>query len=127
MKNRLFVGGLNYEVTKVEQLIQLIEEGDPTQNKPGCGKNTVNREQTQIIMDRETQQSKGYAFVEMNSETAAQEAIKNFDNFYYAGRHIRVNNAVQREKRSFGGSGTRRNNDSSYGRNNRRERSDDRY
>ncbi|HYE56298.1 MAG TPA: RNA-binding protein [Chitinophagaceae bacterium] len=70
-----------------------------------------------IIMDRETNRSRGFGFVEMADESAGQKAIRELDGAQVDGRPIRVNVAKPREdrgnsgggggykKRSFGGGG----------------------
>jgi RNA recognition motif-containing protein len=57
----------------------------------------------QVITDRDTGQSKGFAFVEMETEEAAQEAIKALDNSEVDGRNIVVNIARPKEDRPAGG------------------------
>lgn len=62
-----------------------------------------------VIMDRDTNRSRGFGFVEMPDESAAQKAIKELDGAQIDGRPIRVNVAKPREersntKRSFSGS-----------------------
>ena len=49
-----------------------------------------------IITDRETGQSKGFAFVEMPVQAEAEEAIKQLDGAALKGRNIRVNQARPR-------------------------------
>jgi RNA recognition motif-containing protein len=51
-----------------------------------------------VIMDRETGRSRGFGFVEMGNDIAAQKAIKELDGKMADGRPIKVNEA--REKRS---------------------------
>ncbi len=56
-----------------------------------------------IIMDRETGRSRGFAFVEMSNSDQANEAIENLDGKDIAGRNVRVNEARPREPRGGGG------------------------
>lgn len=49
-----------------------------------------------IITDRETGQSKGFAFVEMPVQAEAEEAIRQLDGSALKGRNIRVNQARPR-------------------------------
>lgn len=49
-----------------------------------------------IAKDRETGKPRGFAFVEMNNEAEADEAIKNLDNFVINGRPITVKKADDR-------------------------------
>jgi RNA recognition motif-containing protein len=64
-----------------------------------------------VIMDKETNRSRGFGFVEMTDEAAGQKAIKELDGAQVDGRPIRVNVAKPREERgnSGGGGGGRRN------------------
>jgi len=52
-----------------------------------------------VIMDRETGRSKGFAFVEMNEQSAGQEAIEALNGKENEGRTLRVNEAQPREER----------------------------
>jgi len=46
-----------------------------------------------IITDRRTGKSKGYGFVEMDSEADASEAMSNLNGKELAGRNVKVNKA----------------------------------
>jgi len=59
----------------------------------------------QVIMDRDTNRSKGFGFVEMEDEAAAQAAIKALDGTEQEGQHIVVNIAKPREDRPQTGGG----------------------
>lgn len=52
-----------------------------------------------VVMDRETGRSKGFGFVEMPNNEAAQAAIKGLDGKELDGRALRVNEARPREER----------------------------
>lgn len=58
-----------------------------------------------IIMDRETGRSRGFAFVEMASADEASAAIENLNGQPIAGRNVTVNEARPREPRTDGGGG----------------------
>lgn len=58
-----------------------------------------------IIMDRETGRSRGFAFVEMADGEHAKEAIENLDGAQICGRAVKVNEARPRPPRSGGGGG----------------------
>ena len=60
-----------------------------------------------IIMDRETGRSRGFAFVEMADAVNAKEAIENVDGTEIAGRAVKVNEARPRPPRGGGGGGGR--------------------
>ncbi len=62
----------------------------------------------QVIMDRETMRSRGFGFVEMTADAAAQEAIRSLNGFNLQGRALNVNEAKPREDRGArsGGGGS---------------------
>ena len=74
-----------------------------------------------IIMDRDTQRSRGFGFVEMSDDTAAGKAIQELDNAMVEGRNIKVMEAKPKTDkprnnfRTGGGSGF--NNSGSYNQN----------
>jgi RNA recognition motif-containing protein len=89
MAKKLYVGNLSYTTTQ-EQLHSLFSQaGDVAE--------------VTIIMDRETGRSKGFGFVEMQTDTGAQEAIKRFNGTALDNRTLTVNEARPREERSGGG------------------------
>lgn len=95
MDNKLYVGNLAFSTT--DEDIQILF------NQAGTVK-SVN-----LIKDRESGRSRGFAFVEMDSEEAAQEAIGQFHGIHFQGRQITVNIARPREDRPRGdGGGDRR-------------------
>jgi len=90
MAKRLFVGNLTYSATSA-QLEELFSQ---------VGKITS----LNLITDKFSGQSKGFAFVELTTDAEADEAIKKFNNFELDGRKMVVNEARPQEKRdSFGG------------------------
>ena len=62
-------------------------------------------ESTNIIEDRETGRSRGFAFVEMSSKEEAQNAIAALNGKEIDGRELTVNEAKPREDRGSGGGG----------------------
>jgi RNA recognition motif-containing protein len=91
MAKKLYVGGLPYATTE-ERLTEVFSEAG-----------TV--ESAIIIMDRATGRSKGFGFVEMETEEEAQKAIEMFDGKDFDGRNVTVNEArpmEERPKRDFG-------------------------
>ena len=93
---KLYVGNLAYSVDK-----SILEE-------MFAGFGTVTS--AQVIMDRETNRSKGFGFVEMGSDSEAQAAISGLNGKNVDGRNLTVNEARPQEPRSggFGGGGGRR-------------------
>jgi RNA recognition motif-containing protein len=59
----------------------------------------------QVIQDRDTGRSKGFGFVEMESDNAAQEAINGLNDKEHDGRPLTVNEAKPREAGGGGGGG----------------------
>jgi RNA recognition motif-containing protein len=49
-----------------------------------------------IIMDKITQRSRGFGFVEMNDDAAAQQAINSLNGFSFMGKDLVVNEARPR-------------------------------
>jgi RNA recognition motif-containing protein len=62
-------------------------------------------ESAQVIMDRDTGRSKGFAFVEMSNAQEAQAAISALNGKDVDGRALTVNEARPREDRGGGGGG----------------------
>ena len=58
-----------------------------------------------VIMDRETNRSKGFGFVEMSSDEEAKKAVDELNGKELDGRAIVVNEARPREERPRGGGG----------------------
>ena len=89
MGRKLYVGNLGYDVSgpDLEQLF--------------AGHGTV--DSVNVITDRSTGQSKGFGFVEMNSDAEAGAAIAALDGKDFGGRTIKVNEA--RPKPASGGGG----------------------
>lgn len=85
MATKLYVGKLAYE-TSEETLKNLFAEFGTVVN-------------AQLIMDRDSGQSKGFGFVEMENDTEAQAAIKDLDGKEVDGRTIVVNVARPKEDR----------------------------
>ena len=53
-----------------------------------------------VIMDRDSNRSKGFGFVEMANQAEAESAISSLDGTDLQGRTVKVNEAKPREKRS---------------------------
>jgi RNA recognition motif-containing protein len=97
MNNKLFVGNLSYSTTE-DDLRELFTEAGTIDS-------------VDLIKDRNTGQSKGFAFVEMSSRDEAQTAIDMFNGKALNERALTVNIAKPRkERRDFGnrGGGRRR-------------------
>jgi|SRR5579871_6451714 len=71
-----------------------------------------------IVMDKTTERSRGFGFVEMADETAARKAIAELNGATVEGRSIKVTEANPKPERQSGGSGERSfNNTKSYNQN----------
>lgn len=84
MSIKIFVGKLSYDTTEKTLQDLFAEYGEVTK---------VN-----VILDRETNRPRGFAFVEMADMKAAQTSIKELDNKQVDGRNIVVNAAKEREE-----------------------------
>jgi RNA recognition motif-containing protein len=58
-----------------------------------------------IIMDKATDRSRGFGFVEMSDDTAARKAITELDGTSVGGRPMKVNEAKPKPDRQGGGRG----------------------
>jgi RNA recognition motif-containing protein len=94
MNKKLYVGNLSYETTE-DELQKLFVEVGPVVS-------------VAIITDRSSGRSKGFGFVEMETEQAAQEAIERLNNNELNQRTITVSEARPPRERSSGGGGGRR-------------------
>lgn len=91
MENKLYVGNLSYS-TRDESLRRAFSEfGNVTSAK--------------VMMERESDRSKGFGFVEMSSAQEAQAAIEGLNGRQVDGRALTVNIARPMEPRSGGGGG----------------------
>jgi len=86
---KIYVGNVSFRMTD-EDLHELFGEFG-----------TV--ESARIITDRETGRSRGFGFVEMPDDAAAQTAIESLNGREVQGRNLNVNEARPREPRSGGG------------------------
>jgi RNA recognition motif-containing protein len=91
MNNKLFVGGLSFNTTENDLQDAFAAHG------------TVS--EVNLVTDRMTGKSKGFAFVTMNSPEEAQEAIKSMNGKALDGRSLTVNIARPREERGGSGGG----------------------
>ena len=88
---KLYVGNLTYNVNEADLEALFTPFG------------TV--QSAQIIVDRDTNRSKGFGFVEMDTEAQAQAAIQALNDHEHDGRRLTVNEAKPREDRGGGRSG----------------------
>jgi RNA recognition motif-containing protein len=91
MANRLYVGNLAFHAT----------EESLNQHFATCGEVAS----VAVMTDRETGQSRGFAFVEMATPDGAKKAIADLNGKDFQGRALRVD--VAEERKSGGGGGGR--------------------
>jgi RNA recognition motif-containing protein len=91
MGNKLYVGNLGYSVAD-RDLEELFRQYGVVQS-------------AKVIMDRDSGQSKGFAFVEMGSDAEAKAAIDALNGTEMQGRALTVNEARPKEDRPSGGGG----------------------
>ncbi|MDE0837344.1 MAG: RNA-binding protein, partial [Akkermansiaceae bacterium] len=87
----IYVGNLPYTATE-EDVSGLFAEYGPV-------------ERVKIITDRDTGQSKGFAFVTLGDQSQLNAAIEALNEQDYQGRALRVNASEPREARPSGGGG----------------------
>ncbi|MEB3310501.1 MAG: RNA-binding protein [Snowella sp.] len=90
----IFVGNLSYDITEKDLTEVFSEYG--------------NVKRVFFPTDRDTGKKRGFAFVEMDSDTQEAKAIETLDGAEWMGRDMKVNKAKEREQRtSFNGGGNR--------------------
>ena len=94
MTKNLYVGNMSYDTTQ-GRLVELFEAHGQV--------SSVN-----VITDRDTGRPRGFAFVEMATDEAAQSAIAALDGQQVDGRALKVNHAKPRN--DSGSNGGRRDN-----------------
>lgn len=82
MSKKIYVGNLSYDVTNTDLESRFSDFGKVVSVK--------------LITDMETGRSKGFAFVEMDTEEDALKCIDNLDGQDFCGRGLKVNIAKDR-------------------------------
>ena len=85
MDVKLYVGNLSYTTTEDDLKTLFTKAGQVVS--------------VALITDRDTGNSKGFAFVEMNAQVEAEHAISMFNGFNLNDRKLKVNLAKPREDR----------------------------
>src|SRR5215218_5075062 len=91
MSRKLFVGNLPYSVTSERLQEAFSQFGTVTSSK--------------VIVDRETGRSRGFAFLEMESDDQGAAAMQAMNGALLDGRSIAVREAVERQPGGGGGGG----------------------
>ena len=76
MQNKLFVRNLSFDTTDADLAELFSKHGEVVSAK--------------IVLDRDTNQSRGFAFVEMSSQTSAEAAVTGLNGVELGGRSIHV-------------------------------------
>jgi RNA recognition motif-containing protein len=84
MEAKLYVGNLSYETTEQGLRELFMQAGSVTS--------------VALIKDRDSGQSKGFAFVEMGSQSEVQKAISMFNGYTLNDRQLNVNLARPRDE-----------------------------
>lgn len=82
----IYIGNLSYSITDENIKEMFAKFGEV--------------ESAKIIMDRYTNRSKGFGFIEMPDNSEADQAIKALNGKYIEGRNIKVNQANPGGKKS---------------------------
>jgi RNA recognition motif-containing protein len=93
MESKLYVGNLSYSTTEDELRTLFAEAGTVAS--------------VALIKDRDTGQSKGFAFIEMSNQVEAEKAISMFNGRMVGARELKVNLARPKDDRGGGGYGGR--------------------
>lgn len=91
METKLYVGNLPFSATE-EELRALFEKAGTVVS-------------ADIVKDRETGKSRGFAFVQMGSQAEAEKAVSMLNGYSLGGRQLRVNPAQARPDSGRGGFG----------------------
>jgi cold-inducible RNA-binding protein len=86
---KLYVGNLSYDVDNAALEALFAPYGEV--------------KSAEVIQDRDTGRSKGFGFVELADDNAAQEAIRGLNETQQNGRPLTVNEAKPKTERSGGG------------------------
>jgi RNA recognition motif-containing protein len=108
METKLYVGNLSYTTTE-DDLRTLFTQAGVVSS-------------VALIKDRDTGRSKGFAFIEMSSQSEAEQAIKLFNGTDFNERPLTVNIARPREERPSGSYNNRPQQGNNYQDRNRRNK-----
>ncbi len=89
MESKLYVGNLAYSTTEDSLRTLFFQAGTVAS--------------VALIKDRDSGQSKGFAFIEMSTQVEAEKAISMFNGYQMGDRELRVSIARPREEKPRGG------------------------
>jgi cold-inducible RNA-binding protein len=87
MNTKLYVGNVSWNATEGDLENEFARFGEVTEAK--------------IVLDKETNRSRGFAFVTFKDEASAQLAIKQLDGTPFMGRDLRVSQAENRKPQGY--------------------------
>ena len=87
METKLYVGNLSKSITQEELNALFVQAGD------------VNA--AEVIKDRKSGQSRGFAFVTMSAQSEADKAVSMFNLYSLGGQVLKVSLATPREQRGL--------------------------
>ncbi|HAF86451.1 MAG TPA: RNA-binding protein [Sphaerochaeta sp.] len=87
MAKKIYVGNMSYNTSEEELRDLFAQYGNVLS--------------ANIIIDRETRRPKGFGFVEMEEDSAAEAAISQHDGKEIDGRNLRVNEAIAKPRPSY--------------------------
>jgi RNA recognition motif-containing protein len=87
MAKKIYVGNMSYNTTEDDLRDIFSQYGNVLS--------------ATIIMDRETRRPKGFGFVEMEEDSAADAAISQLDGKEIDGRNLRVNEAIAKPRNDY--------------------------
>jgi len=90
---KLYVGNLSFSTTEGDLSALFSQVGEV--------------QSLRLMTDRDTGQSRGFAFVELSNRSEGEQAISQFNGTMVSGREIKVNEAKPQENRTGGGGGGR--------------------
>ncbi len=90
---KLYVGNLPFRTTE-DDLRELFSQAGAVRS-------------ARVVTDRDTGRSRGFGFVEFDSDTDGEAAIARFNGYDMGGRALTVNEARPQEPRGGGGGGRR--------------------
>ena len=91
-KNKLYIGNLSFDCSN-EDLLDLFKQAGEV-------------ESADLITDKFTGRPRGFAFITMETDEAAAQAVELFNDQEFLGRRLVVREAYDsNEKREFGGQG----------------------
>jgi len=108
MGTKIYVGNLSFAATEDELKTLFAQAGTVTS--------------VALIKDRDSGQSKGFAFVEMSNQAEAEKAIQMFNGKSMGSRELKVNMARPKEEHGSGGYGRGDGYDRGGGKNDNRNR-----